>query len=134
MTAGDGARDSGLMAACTGARRDRPALIGVDWGSSSFRAYLMARDGAILDALSTADGVASVPRGGFPATFRRLLGAWLDAHPPCPSSPRAWSAAATAGARRLTSKCPADPRAIAEKLVAVEADGRRVLIVPGLVL
>ena len=109
-----------------------PALIGVDWGSSSFRAYLMAEDGAILDAVSTADGVASVPRGGFPAAFRRLLGAWLDAHPALPVLASGMAGSRNGWREAPYVKCPADPRAIAKGLVAVEAEGRRVLIVPGL--
>ena len=36
-----------------------------------------------------------------------------------------------AGARRLTS-LPAGPRDVAERLTAVEADGRRVVLAPGL--
>ena len=57
-----------------------PALIAVDWGSSSFRAYLIARDGAVLDAIASADGVSSVAQSAFPDVLRRLVGSWLDAH------------------------------------------------------
>ena len=109
-----------------------PALIGVDWGSSRFRAYLMARDGAILDSVSSADGVAAVPRGAFPATFRRLLAAWLDAYPGLPVLASGMVGSRNGWREAPYVQCPADPRAVAEKLVAVEADGRRVLIVPGL--
>ena len=48
------------------------ALIAIDWGSSSFRAYLMTRDGAVLDVVATADGVATVQPNAFPATLDRL--------------------------------------------------------------
>ncbi len=110
-----------------------PALIAVDWGSSRFRAYLMARDGAILDAIATGDGVASIAPGGFAPAFRRLLGGWLDAHPAV-----AVVASGIIGSRNGWReapyvRCPADPHAIAESLVAVEADGRRAMIAPGLV-
>ena len=37
-----------------------------------------------------------------------------------------------AGARRLTSPCPAGPRDIAERLTSVDAEGRRVVLAPGL--
>ena len=109
-----------------------PALIGVDWGSSTFRAYLLDRDGKSLDAISTGDGVASVPRGDFPATFRRLLGAWLDAGPSTPVIASGMVGSRNGWREAPYVKCPADPRAIAERLVAVEADSQRVLIVPGL--
>ena len=112
-----------------------PALIGVDWGSSSFRAYLLARDGAVLDAITTADGIASISAavspGGFPATFRRLLGDWLDAHPALPVLASGMVGSRNGWREAPYVPCPADLGAIAEDLVAVEADGRRVLIAPG---
>ena len=43
-----------------------PALIALDWGSSSFRAYLMAREGAILDEIATQDGISTVALGAYP--------------------------------------------------------------------
>ena len=111
-----------------------PALIGVDWGSSAFRAYLMARDGAVLDTIATADGIASVSvsPGGFPATFRRVLGDWLDAHPALPVLASGMVGSRNGWREAPYVACPADLSAIAENLVAVEADGRRVMIAPGL--
>ncbi len=109
-----------------------PALIGIDWGSSSFRAYRMASDGATLDAIATADGIASIAPGGFPAAFRRLLGAWLDERPALPILASGMVGSRNGWREAPYVTCPADPRAIAERLVAVEVDGRRVLIVPGL--
>lgn len=61
-----------------------PALIAVDWGSSSFRAYLMARDGAILDEFASFDGVVTIAPGGFPTALSRLVDGWLRAHPDLP--------------------------------------------------
>jgi 2-dehydro-3-deoxygalactonokinase len=109
-----------------------PALIGVDWGSSSFRAFLIARDGAVCDAMATADGVASVSPGGFSATFRRLLGGWLDAHPALPVLASGMVGSRNGWREAPYVPCPAALSAIAEHLVAVEAEGRRVLIAPGL--
>ena len=109
-----------------------PALIGVDWGSSSFRAYLMARDGKSLDAVATTDGIATIAPGGFAAAFRRLLGAWLDRRSALPIIASGMVGSRNGWREAPYVKCPADPRAIAERLVAVEADGQRVQIVPGL--
>ncbi len=57
-----------------------PALIAIDWGSSSLRAYLVARDGAALDELGPADGVAfstETPRAaGAVAPVKRYLAAF----------------------------------------------------------
>src|SRR5208337_3602056 len=108
-----------------------PALIGVDWGSSSFRAYLMAGDGAVLDRIAAAEGVASISPREFPSAFRRLLGAWLAQHPALPVLASGMVGSRNGWREAPYVKCPADPRAIAHNLVAVETDGRRVLIVPG---
>jgi 2-dehydro-3-deoxygalactonokinase len=109
-----------------------PALIAIDWGSSSFRAYLLAPGGEVLDEVASGDGIASVAAGAHPATLRRLVGQWLDANPTPPmiasgmvGSRHGWREAAYV-------PCPAGPRDVAERLTAVEADGRKVILAPGL--
>ena len=109
-----------------------PALIAIDWGSSSFRAYLMAPDGEILDEVASGDGIGSVAAGAYPATLKRLIGRWLEAHPSLPiiasgmvGSRHGWREAAYV-------KCPAGPREVAAHLTQVEADGRRVVLAAGL--
>ena len=61
-----------------------PALIAIDWGSSSFRGYLMSQGGEVLEETASGDGIGSVAAGEYPATLRRLLGHWLDANPALP--------------------------------------------------
>jgi 2-dehydro-3-deoxygalactonokinase len=111
----------------------QPALIAIDWGSSSFRAYLVTRDGETLANIATADGVGSIAPGGFPDAFRRLASAWLDAHPALPVLMSGMVGSRNGWREAPYASCPVDARAIAEKLAVVEADGRRVFIVPGLV-
>jgi 2-dehydro-3-deoxygalactonokinase len=109
-----------------------PALIAIDWGSSSFRAYFMSRDAEVLDEVASGDGIGSVAAGAYPATLKRLVGGWLDAHPSLPviasgmvGSRHGWREAAYV-------KCPAGPPDVAAHLTQVEADGRRVVLAPGL--
>jgi 2-dehydro-3-deoxygalactonokinase len=109
-----------------------PALIAVDWGSSSFRAYLMAGDGAILDEMASADGVSTIAKDAFPDTLRRLVGCWFDAYPNLSvlasgmvGSRHGWREAAYV-------RCPADPAEIAGSLIEVQADARIVRLAPGL--
>ena len=109
-----------------------PALIAVDWGSSSFRAYLMAADGAVVDAIASGDGVSTVARGALPETLSRLVGGWLDAHADSPIV-----ASGMVGSRHGWREAPyvplpAGPRDVASRLTEVEADGRRVVLAPGL--
>jgi 2-dehydro-3-deoxygalactonokinase len=109
-----------------------PALIAIDWGSSSFRAYLMSPDAEVLDEIASGDGIGSVAAGAYPATLKRLAGRWLEA---CPSVPVI--ASGMVGSRHgwreaAYVKCPAGPSDVARRLTEVEADGRRVVLAPGL--
>jgi 2-dehydro-3-deoxygalactonokinase len=108
-----------------------PALIGIDWGSSSFRAYLMTREGAILDEVESADGVSTVAPGAFPDTFRCLVGAWLRAHPGLPVIASGMVGSRNGWREASYLPCPADPRDIAAKLITADAGDRRVHIAPG---
>jgi 2-dehydro-3-deoxygalactonokinase len=58
--------------------------IAVDWGTSSFRACLIGRDGAVAGRVATGDGILSVPPGGFPAVLARTVGVWAERHPGVP--------------------------------------------------
>jgi 2-dehydro-3-deoxygalactonokinase len=109
-----------------------PALIAVDWGSSSFRAYLLARDGAVLDAIASADGVSSVPQSAFPDVLRRLVAGWLDAHARVPIVASGMVGSRHGWREAPYVKCPADPRDIAARFVEVQAGDRVVHLAPGL--
>jgi 2-dehydro-3-deoxygalactonokinase len=109
-----------------------PVLIAIDWGSSSFRAYLMAPNGEILDEVASGDGIGSVAAGAYPATLKRLIGRWLEAHPSLPvvasgmvGSRHGWREAAYV-------KCPAGPREVAAQLTPADANGQRVHLAAGL--
>ena len=55
-------------------------MIGVDWGTSSFRAYRLDRDGRILrPARRAARHHDRCPTGGSPTTLRSEIGDWLAA-------------------------------------------------------
>ncbi len=84
-------------------RRMTGVFIGVDWGTTNCRAYLI-ENGAICQVTRDAPGMLSVPAGGFPAAAARLradLGdapmllagmigsnrGWIDAgYVPCPAT------------------------------------------------
>ena len=54
-------------------------MIGVDWGTTSLRAYRLGPDGAVTDRLDRPGGILTVPEGGFPDAFRDAVGPWLAA-------------------------------------------------------
>lgn len=61
-----------------------PALIGIDWGTSSFRAWLMAEDGRILAKVKQGTGILAVPENNFEAAFETAVGGWFHARPDMP--------------------------------------------------
>ena len=53
-----------------------PALIGIDWGTSSLRAFLIGAQGEVLDRVSTGEGIMQIPDRNFDAVFDRLVGSF----------------------------------------------------------
>lgn len=62
---------------------ETPALIGLDWGTSSLRAYLFDVSGRVLDSRHSACGIMHLPKpresGGFDDVFESICGDWLNA-------------------------------------------------------
>lgn len=55
----------------------KPSLIGIDWGTSSLRAFQIGMDGDVLDSVSTPQGISYVKDRDFDAAFHELVGPWL---------------------------------------------------------
>jgi 2-dehydro-3-deoxygalactonokinase len=56
---------------------EAPALIAIDWGTTSLRAWLLGRrDGRVLDERAEPWGIMRVPDGDFAAAFDAVTGAW----------------------------------------------------------
>lgn len=107
-------------------------FIVADWGTTRFRAYLVA-DGAVVEQVASEEGVSALKAGEHAGVFGKHAGHWLEAEPDLPvllvgmvGSREGWTAAPYAG-------CPATPADLAQKLVAVDlGGGRSAHIVPGL--
>jgi len=54
----------------------RTALIGVDWGTSTFRAYRLDAGGDILESVRENKGILQVEGGAFAETLEAAIGAW----------------------------------------------------------
>jgi 2-dehydro-3-deoxygalactonokinase len=109
-----------------------PALIAIDWGSSSFRAYLLAQSGVILHQVESDDGIVNVAPGAYPATLKRLVGPWLDTNPSAPVIASGMVGSRHGWREAPYVPCPAGPGDVAQRLTAVDADGRRIMLAPGL--
>ncbi len=106
-------------------------MIGIDWGTTSFRAYRIARDGSIRDRRASTRGILNVPDGRFGDTLREEIGPWLALGEDrvllsgMIGSRQGWKEAPYL-------PCPATPAAIAAALTDIEFDWAQVKLVPGL--
>ncbi len=105
-------------------------MIGVDWGTSNFRAYRLAPDGAILERRAAPRGILQVAGRQFAETLRGEIGDWLDGGEDrvllCGmiGSRQGWQEAAYV-------PCPAGIAELAGAIVAVPFEGARVRLVAG---
>ena len=53
-------------------------IVGINWGSTNFRAYRIAASGTLVDEFSKAAGVAGLGRDGMVATIAELVARWPD--------------------------------------------------------
>lgn len=104
-------------------------LIGLDWGTSSLRAYRLDADGAVAEVRTRPWGIRQLPEGGFDAALAELTTGW-------PALPRL--ACGMVGSRNGWCEVPyldlpADVRALGRALHPFAAgDGRTLHLVPGL--
>ncbi len=107
-------------------------LIGLDWGTSSLRAYLFDDLGHLSAQREASAGIQSITDGRFREAFESLCADWLEAWPSAPviasgmiGSRQGWKEAAYL-------PTPAGFAEIASRLLPVdESAGRRFRIVPG---
>ena len=108
-------------------------MIGIDWGSSGFRAYRLGEDGSIRDRRTAASGIASLTPTDYAVVLQQQIGDWLRDDPDAPvllsgmvGSRQGWREAPYAD-------CPAGMAELVAALCPVDlGDGRVAHIVPGL--
>lgn len=106
-------------------------MIGVDWGTSNLRAYRFDAAGQVVDHAASPRGITKIEGGAFAAVLQETVGAWLQ------DGERHVLMCGMIGSRQGWVEapylpCPADPRAIAQALVAVPFEQAEVRLVPGL--
>ena len=108
-------------------------VIAVDWGTSSFRAYLLDPKGEILDRRASSAGILRVGEGGFPATLKAEIGAWLDAHPAAVVMMSGMIGSRQGWMEVPYRSCPCDRGSLAEGLKRLDWTEAEVWIAPGLI-
>lgn len=56
-------------------------FVGVNWGSTNFRAYLIGADGAVIEDYAAPAGIVSLDRAGMAATMDALAARWPNSGP-----------------------------------------------------
>jgi len=107
-----------------------PDCILVDWGTTNFRAWLVAADGAVLDRRDAALGIMQVPEGGFPDALDRQVGAWRSTDPGLPVLMSGMVGSRQGWAEAPYLSCPASAEGLAGALLEVPG-AAGVWIVPG---
>jgi 2-dehydro-3-deoxygalactonokinase len=106
-------------------------MIGVDWGTTSLRAYRLGPGGTVTDRLDRPGGILTVPAGGFPAALQDAIGPWLAAGESrvllcgMVGSRQGWVEAPYL-------RCPAGPAEIAAATIAIPSERAEIRLVPGL--
>lgn len=109
-------------------QEDRP-FIGINWGSSNFRAYLIAHNGSKIDEVSRPCGILGLTREGMEEQIELLNVQWPQARQIYASgmigSNVGWVEAPYI-------QCPTSIDALSHQLTRTKMAGRDVAIVPGL--
>ena len=109
------------------------ALIGLDWGTTAFRAYRLDAAGGVLEARSAAAGILKVPEGDFEGVLEREIGPWLADAPGLPVIASGMITSRQGWVEVPYCPCPAGSAEIAGALLRHETvAGRIIHFVPGL--
>jgi 2-dehydro-3-deoxygalactonokinase len=112
------------------------ALIALDWGTTSLRAYLFDADGQVLATRASTAGIMNLLRraeqGGFDAAFADACGAWLEQAPAVPVIAAGMVGSAQGWVEAPYVDAPANADALVAGIIRVKAAcGATLHIVPG---
>jgi 2-dehydro-3-deoxygalactonokinase len=118
------------------ASHEHAALIALDWGTTSLRAYLYDASGNVLATRASTAGIMNLPRsaeqGGFDAAFDDACGAWLAHAPTAPVIAAGMVGSAQGWLEAPYVDTPASADALVAGIVRVKAAcGVTLHIVPG---
>ncbi len=109
-----------------------PCLVALDWGTSSLRAYLLGRDGGILERADEPMGILQVKDGRFDDLFQRIVGPWRAQAPGLPAIGSGMIGSRQGWREAPYAACPAGLDRLAASLLAVETPSGPFHIVPGM--
>jgi 2-dehydro-3-deoxygalactonokinase len=107
-------------------------VIAVDWGSSSFRAYLLDAEGGIAERHESPGGILRVRGGDFAAALEAEIGSWFAAQPDALVVMSGMIGSRQGWREVPYVACPAEPEEIAAGLERIDWGAGEAWIVPGL--
>ncbi|MEX3916680.1 2-dehydro-3-deoxygalactonokinase [Paraburkholderia sp. BR10872] len=112
------------------------ALIALDWGTTSLRAYLFDAAGQVIATRVSTAGIMNLPvpaeEGGFDAAFDEACGVWLAQAPSLPVLAAGMVGSAQGWVQAPYVETPASAQALVAGIVRVRAAcGAEVAVVPG---
>lgn len=108
-----------------------PAYVGVDWGTSSFRLWLVDRAGQVLAERRSDEGMLAAAKTGFPAVLQSHLAA-VEAPDHLPVLVCGMAGAKTGWVEAGYVDTPAPLPAILNQAVRVPGQARDIRILPGI--
>jgi len=108
-----------------------PCLIGIDWGTSSLRAYLLGPVALLLDSRSQPWGIQHTPDRDFARAYRLLLEDWLAQWPDLPAIASGMIGSRQGWREVPYADCPANASALAAGLVRIETGVGALHLIPG---
>ena len=105
------------------------ALVAIDWGTSSLRGARLNAQGQVLEEISLARGILTVPAGGFDALFDELFGGWLQQAGAVPCLISGMAGSRQGWVEAPYCACPAGFAEVAQHLAWVRPG--QIAIVPG---
>lgn len=107
-------------------------LIGIDWGTTHFRAYFLAPDGSILQKIETNAGIINVNNGNFGEVFRKQIQLFGKIAPGLPIITSGMITSRQGWLETPYVECPAGIRELARELCPLETgDFGQIWFVPG---
>ena len=114
------------------------AGIGLDWGTSNLRAFLLGADGSVIAQRERPWGILALPApasaGGFEQALHGIAEDWLASHPAAPLIACGMVGSAQGWREAPYVRCPATAIDLAARVTEVRsAGGHWLRIVPGMV-
>ena len=109
------------------------SLIGIDWGTTTFRAYLYDQSSSSVDSISSAAGIMQEGKPGFEDILYDQIGSWLARYPTIPIIASGMITSKQGWVETPYLPCPASLEDLAKTLTRYRLrEGRDIYFVAGL--